>query len=419
MTVCLIDGDVVAYQSCENRNVKEIIDATGEFDALFMYEEHAEYTDEENEEYLNNAFKIFKKAIEHLCEINFATSVKVAVAGQGNFRKEVFPMYKVNRHAEGKVRNLFVPLIRQMAVDEGIAVAADGMEADDLLSMWAAECKAVDEDFVVCSIDKDLKVIEGRHYLMHPNKRCMFESTPEYARRFYHEQLLMGDPVDAIPGLPKIGPIKAKLLLEKCKELEEFQTTVRQAYYDAFQENWKEELMITGQLIYLKKHKDDWFNLDSWPTVELEDKPNKKGKAVTEMFLERALKVVDPTVVVGKKLWEEAMMWLSDNYSGIDEVIEELSKRDTVPENELKAYESLKKLVAGKPKAAEVLKPKIVVLEIPKSIVTEVPKLKPKEIATEVPKFKIPVAAPQVTVKAPITTATAPPVFNPNWGKKK
>lgn len=438
MTTLLIDGDVVCYQACERRDLFEINDSSGEYEKLFMFVGEQEYTDEENELYLNLCFKNFLTIIEDLKERFFTDTVKVAVAGKGNYRLDLYPAYKANRHAPGKLRNLFVPLLRIMAAEHEIATQAHGMEADDQLRIWAEELRNEGADYVICSIDKDLKMIPGMHYLMH--KQLDFESTPEYAMRFYYEQLLQGDPVDNIKGIPKVGPKKAQAFLEGAETETEFQEIVVQCYYTYFKENWREELELTGKLIYLKKHMDDWFTLDSWKIPTLEDIEPKKGAYVDPMTVERALKIIDPFSVVGKKLWEEALVYLAENYE-VDGQVVELARRDEVPEAEARAYREILVIVKNKqdnkppPPPAPIPPPKLV--PPPKMATTPPPKMAeppPKMEPTPPPKMVEPPVkeAPAVIIAEKVTTiaetvtvaklplkATPPPMFNPSIFKRK
>ena len=255
MTICLIDADVVAYMACENRY------KNSQGQILVTLEERV-FTEEENAAYLSKAWLRFQEIILELCELCFTNDYKAAVKGEGNFRNDIYPEYKSNRHADPKKRNPFVPTLRKMAVDAGMAVAAHGMEADDLLRMWQQECKSKQEPYVICSIDKDLKCIPGRHYLMHKNE--FLDVSEAEAVRFYYEQLLKGDPTDNIKGIPKVGDVKAKKYLAGDSTEAQFQYTVSEAYQGYFGNDWEKELLLNGQLIHLKKTVDDTFSLANW-----------------------------------------------------------------------------------------------------------------------------------------------------------
>jgi 5'-3' exonuclease len=148
-----------------------------------------------------------------------------------------------------------------------MAVPAHGKEADDLLRIWQTEAEANGEDYVICSIDKDLKCMPGRH--LNIKKNVFSVVTPEEATRFYYEQILQGDPTDNIKGVPNIGPKKAKSFLERCNSESEFQSTVVSVYHAAFEDDWEKELKLNGSLIHLLRTEDDKFSIDSWPRPDL------------------------------------------------------------------------------------------------------------------------------------------------------
>ena len=142
----------------------------------------------------------------------FADTMKVAVKGVGNFRYSYYPNYKGNRNRDYD-RDFREALNygHKYMIDRWEAVMADGMEADDLVSIWAYECMDMDIPYVIAGIDKDLKQIPGTHYNF---IRQEFEDiNVDTAYRNLMHQCLTGDSGDNIPGIPKIGPVKAERIL--------------------------------------------------------------------------------------------------------------------------------------------------------------------------------------------------------------
>ena len=260
MTIAIIDGDVVAYYSCPSRYV-----AVNGQTLITLKGQEPVFTEEQDQLYLENAWIRAQEIIKDLAEVCFANEIKVAVKGNGNFRDSVSSIYKA--HRKDKEPHKFVPTIRNRLVEAGIAIAADGMEADDYLRMWQQEALAKNENYIICSIDKDLKCIPGRHYNMkHKN---FFDVSDAQAIRFYYEQLLQGDSTDNIKGIPGIGPKTAAKLLADANEEEQFKTIVIECYQAAFsREDWKEQLLVNGKLITLKKTMADEFSIEGWPEVE-------------------------------------------------------------------------------------------------------------------------------------------------------
>lgn len=149
------------------------------------------------------------KEIEREC---FMGEMKLAVKGRGNFRYSVYPEYKSNRKPlDEKVRER-INYGHKYMVEYFEATMADGMEADDLVSIWCWECINEGIPFVLAHIDKDLNQIPGPHY--NYNKKEHYTVTPEDGYRFLAKQWVMGDSTDGIPGVPGWGPKKTDKLLD-------------------------------------------------------------------------------------------------------------------------------------------------------------------------------------------------------------
>lgn len=261
----LIDGDVLCYNACPSRYgmsegvVKIELNDDGTRKELV-------FSKDEDRRYLENAWDNFKDILETLKETHFCEDFLMAVKGPDNFRNLMYPDYKMNRHKDPSKTNQFVPVLRKLAVAEDLAVEAVGREADDLLSIWATEAKTAGVDTVICSIDKDLLCIPGAHYLMH-KKTIVVISELEATRHFY-EQLLKGDPTDNIPGVPRVGNVKAARLLENVRTEEEMQEVVVRAYIEAYDDAWLDFMRSNGKMLYLQKHPNDYFDPSWWPLVK-------------------------------------------------------------------------------------------------------------------------------------------------------
>jgi 5'-3' exonuclease len=269
--IAIIDGDVLAYQACRPRWEKKadikngiskiLLDGDGKRVPL-------EFTKEEDRSYLEESWANFKDDLQKLLETVYCTDFLMAVKGDNNFRNTLYPDYKMNRHKDVNKQNLFVPTIRKLAVMEDLAIESTGCEADDLMCIWAHEAREVGEDYIICSIDKDLKCIPGRHYWMRRGHEKLFEMSEPEAIRFQYEQFLKGDPTDNILGVPRVGEVKAAKILAPYDTEEEFQECVVEQYMLAYGDEWEEQLIINGRLIYLQKHKYDFFSINNWPVVK-------------------------------------------------------------------------------------------------------------------------------------------------------
>ena len=124
------------------------------------------------------------------------------------------------------------------------------LEADDLVAVYT------NENTMICSPDKDvLYQVKGTHY----NYRTadFVETTEVEAEIFLWKQMLMGDPTDGIPGLPKVGPKTADKLLETI-QLENIPQFVLKKYIEMFGiHEGVCKFAETFRLVYILKSKED------------------------------------------------------------------------------------------------------------------------------------------------------------------
>ena len=155
-------------------------------------------------------------------------NIRYAVKGTGNFRKDIFPEYKSKRPELDEEIREKLNYLWKYSIDQG-AVQADGMEADDLVSIWAFDARKLDENYIIAGIDKDLKQIPGNHYNYAKGTFSFVDD--DTARYNLMIQALTGDNTDGIPGLKGIGPKKAEKILKDIKPSKMFTKVL---------ETWKE-----------------------------------------------------------------------------------------------------------------------------------------------------------------------------------
>ena len=132
--------------------------------------------------------------------------------------------YKGNRKRSDKP--IIFPAIKEYLRQKWNCISMPELEADDLVAVYA------DKNTVICSPDKDvLYQVEGTHY----NYRTaeFIETTDVEAETFLWKQMLMGDPTDGIPGIPKVGPKTAELWLEE-NYASDYSTLVLNKYIEKF-----------------------------------------------------------------------------------------------------------------------------------------------------------------------------------------
>tara|TARA_R110000823_G_scaffold54623_6_gene133995 strand:- start:695 stop:1531 length:837 start_codon:yes stop_codon:yes gene_type:complete len=134
-----------------------------------------------------------------------------AVKGNDNYRKKLSSDYKSTRPDLDQEIKDKLNFLHAHAMNKG-AVASTGMEADDLVSIWAYEAREKEEQYVICGIDKDLLQIPGNHYNYGKDTWTFIDDlTGNYNLML---QCLTGDNSDNIKGIKGIGPKKAAKILE-------------------------------------------------------------------------------------------------------------------------------------------------------------------------------------------------------------
>ena len=185
MALALIDADSIyfraAYSNADNQlELRKIIDRTVRECTAYAFSE------------------------PHEC--------RVALKGRGNYRKTMYAPYKGTRPDLAEDLKKALNYGHDYMKEKGDGGEADGMEADDLVCIWAYEAREMNLDFVVCGIDKDLKQIPGHHY--NYNKKIGEFVDDDKANLNLMLQCLTGDTSDNIPGIKGIGPKKAAKILE-------------------------------------------------------------------------------------------------------------------------------------------------------------------------------------------------------------
>ena len=162
--------------------------------------------------YKTKSKKEIRKNIELiLSEIEretFMSDMKIAVKGRGNWRKEYYPEYKKNRKELEPDLKEALNYAHNHLVKKYGAIQADGMEADDLVSIWAYEAREMEIPYIIVGIDKDLLQIPGNHYNFVKREHQFIDDDMAYRKLML--QCLTGDNSDNIPGIKGIGPKKAE-----------------------------------------------------------------------------------------------------------------------------------------------------------------------------------------------------------------
>lgn len=147
-----------------------------------------------------------------------------------SIRKQISTEYKAKRKG-----NKWVGKLRNKMIVSYDCEHSDTWEADDLIADRAKEIGV--GKYIICSIDKDMKQIEGHHF----NYQFQYERLPdgkyafdEYGKKirdgrkglsytskedsicFLATQMIMGDSGDGVKGIPGVGKVGAKKIIGDC-----------------------------------------------------------------------------------------------------------------------------------------------------------------------------------------------------------
>jgi DNA polymerase-1 len=148
--------------------------------------------------------------VEEFKEKLQADDIVMALTDRANYRRVLNPDYKSNR---SKSRlPIILKQVKQWIIEEMDGQLWPNLEADDVISILATD-KKMDEETIIVSIDKDFKSVPGIYYDF--NKDETHHVSQEDADRYHLIQTLTGDATDGYSGVPKVGAVTAKRLLEK------------------------------------------------------------------------------------------------------------------------------------------------------------------------------------------------------------
>lgn len=152
----------------------------------------------------------FKNKIEAITNQSWCKDFKICYGVGKNFRYDIAETIPYKNERADK------PLLFEVVRDYMLwkykdhLVTAEGVESDDIMSMlmwqaWMRSKRNHDNlDTVAVYIDKDLSQTPCLHYNFDKPELGLVKITPLEAAKNLGVQMLMGDNIDTIPGLPKL-----------------------------------------------------------------------------------------------------------------------------------------------------------------------------------------------------------------------
>ncbi len=144
------------------------------------------------------------------------------------FRDEIFPQYKANRPPmPGDLAEQIEP-IHQIIEAMGLPlIVVEGVEADDVIGTLAAEATRKQRHTVISTGDKDMAQLVTDHVTLintmsetAMDRQGVLEKFGVPPELIIDYLALMGDSVDNIPGVPKVGPKTAAKWLNEFGDLD-------------------------------------------------------------------------------------------------------------------------------------------------------------------------------------------------------
>lgn len=227
--------------------------------------------------------QLFDEKVKQICDAVWATEPpRLYLTGKGNFRDAIATLkpYKGTRKSEKPFhfKNLTAYILAHYDV-----VVAQGMEADDLMCIdQTTQLNKGLTDTVICTRDKDLRQCPGMHYGWECGNQAGFpfshvdelgwvkehrkvdKEGKEYVAKvsgvglkFFYAQLVMGDAVDNIPGLPGAGPAKAYEVTHAAESEEELHNNVYALYVQKYGDTAAERMLEQGRLCWMVRELSD------------------------------------------------------------------------------------------------------------------------------------------------------------------
>lgn len=253
--ICLIDADIIAYSMA----------SIGQED---MYDENEEYSGTHIHSFNHVASGIDNRVYEIL-DLFETEEARLYLTGDNNFRFDVAHRkpYKGNRKQPKPYHLENARVYIRSRFDTQVS---DGCEADDLMAIDMTSLRKEGKDCILCTIDKDLLQVDGRHYGWEgwnfPERPVHLVEGLGYLEKrgkkvygegfiFFCYQVLVGDTTDNIPGLPGVGPKGAlDALCDAVSDVQAFKV-VRAMYEEKYAENAAQELLEQCQLLWMVRER--------------------------------------------------------------------------------------------------------------------------------------------------------------------
>ena len=222
----------------------------------------------------------FSYFVSQLKNLPYSDQYVLCIGGEGNFRYDIATIlpYKGQR----KEKPILFEQLKQEIISQykNKIHLANGIEADDLLGIYAAESqkhfrKTGQYKYLLAYVDKDLNQLWGPHIKLGEFDKGISYITPLEAAMSFGTQCLMGDATDFIKGLEGLteeirdkydlrkgkgcGEASARNIIKGCATPKEVMERVVECYKAWYEEDWKSPFEENARLLWMLRTPDiDW-----------------------------------------------------------------------------------------------------------------------------------------------------------------
>lgn len=183
----------------------------------------------------------------------FPAGMRAFIQEGTHFRYDIATIkpYKGNRDTTHKPK--YYAEIKQHIVDRWGGELVTEIETDDELSITQFADKS--KSTCIVSTDKDMLCCPGWHFNWVKNE-LLYQPIKE-ANLFHFHQMVTGDPVDNIMGIPRHGPKAAdKLLEENNRDVDAVRRGLQELYKLAFGEQWEANYVEMSRLLWILRKRE-------------------------------------------------------------------------------------------------------------------------------------------------------------------
>ena len=188
-------------------------------------------------------------------------------------RNEIYDAYKANRSEMPEDLRPQIPLLKELLAGFNIpAIEHAAWEADDVIATITNQAAEAGMDVVIVSSDKDIRqLLSPRVRLFNCRKNEFMDEAGLMADwgirpdQVIDYQSLVGDSVDNVPGVPKIGPKTARTLIDTFGTLDNILKNADKAPGKVVQKNlyeFADQARMSRDLVRLRTDLPLNFNLE-------------------------------------------------------------------------------------------------------------------------------------------------------------